>query len=226
MWQLLKTEFEYDRFILGMCFSLFILISVVFLTLGGNDLEKSVPAYRAVLICSVAIVWLNTLVKLQKEKRECMHVKIPISIRTIGLSRLLYLFIFWIIIAALFFIISWIVKDRSLDFSDVTANISMTGIIFNAIALTFLQKDLKYFFTGKLAKVILSVLFFILICIAYFVFVLSVMTFEVRTAFDSLRMGMMSIFFSGWGAVGFMVLGVGLSLMDLWVFGHRKFFLE
>jgi len=226
MWQLLKTEFEYDRFVLGICLSLVILISLVFLTLGGSEIEKSVPAYRAVLICSIAIIWLNTLVKLQREKRECIQMRMPIHIRTIGLSRLLYLFIIWMIIAGLFFIVNLTVKGSALDPTDVTAIVSMTGIVFIANGLTFLQKDLRYLFTGKHAKFILSVLFFILICIAYFVFVLSVMSFEVRPSFDSLRMGLRSLFFSGWGAACLMGLGIGFSLLDLWVFRNRKMYLD
>jgi hypothetical protein len=226
MWRLLKTEFEYDRFVLGMCFSFVTIISFVFLILGGGDLEKSIPAYRAVLICSAAIVWFNSLVKLQKEKRECIQMKIPVGIRTIGLSRLLYLCIFWIIIAGLFFIINWIVKGHTLDLTDVTSTFSMTGILFMANAFTLLQKDLRYFYTGKHAKFLLSVLFFILICIAYFVFILSVMSFEARSSFGSLRMGMRSLFFSEWGAAGLMVLGIGFSFMDLWVFKNRIMYLE
>jgi hypothetical protein len=155
MWRLLKTEFEYDRFVLGICFSLVTIISFVFLILGGSDLEKSIPAYRAVLICSAAIVWLNSLVKLQNEKRECIQMRIPVGIRTIGLSRLIYLCVFWIIIAGLFFIMNWIVKGHTLDLTDVTAIFSMTGIVFTANAFTLLQKDLRYFYTGKHAKLCL-----------------------------------------------------------------------
>jgi hypothetical protein len=226
MWKLLKAEFIYDRFVIGIGFSLVLTVSVVFLLLGGSDLPKSIPAYRAVLFCSAAIVWLTALVKLQKEKRERMHSLVPVTRHTTGLSRQLYLILFWSVIASLYLLCNWIVKGNRLGPADLLVLASITGMVLLANALTFLQKDLRYLFTGKFAKLILSVLFFILICAGYFIFIISVMSFEVRPSFDALRIEMRTLFFSGWGALFLSILGLGFAALDHWVFLKRKTYLE
>jgi len=226
MWKLLKAELIYDRYVIGISFSLVLIISVIFLVLGGSNLSKSVPAYRAVLFCSAAIVWLTALVKLQKEKRERMQALIPLTPGAVSLSRQLYLILFWTAIASIYLLCNWIVIGNRLGLPDVAALGSISGMVLLANACTHLQKDLRYLFTGKLAKLILSVLFFILICTGYFIFSLSVMSFEVRPEFDSLRKGIRTLFFSEWSAFCLLILGLGFSFLDHWVFKKRKTYLE
>ena len=226
MWHLLKAEFKYDRFIIGIGFSLVITVSVVFLVLGGSDLPKSVPAYRAVLFCSAAIVWLSTLIKLQKEKRERMNSLVPLTRHAMGLSRQLYLICFWTVISCLFFLSNLIVKGSRFGLTDLAALVSLTGMVLLANAFTFLQKDLRYLFTGKFAKFILSVVFFILICSGYFIFIISIMSFDVRPSIDALRIGIRTFFSSGWGALCLLMLGIGFSVLDHWIFLKRKTYLE
>lgn len=226
MWKLLKAELKYDRFMIGISLNLVMIVSVAFVLFGGSDLPKSIPAYRAVLVCSAAIVWLTALVKLQKERRERMHTLMPLTRHVIGLSRQLYFILFWTVIASLFLLCNLIVKGNHFGMADLAALVSFTGMLLLANAFTFLQKDLKFLFTGKFAKIILSVVFFILICAAYFLFILSIMSFEVQPSFDSLKWGMRTFFFSGWGAVFLLILGLGFSILDHWVFLNRKTYLE
>lgn len=226
MWRLLKSLSQYCGFIIVAGLTVVGIVTVFFLVLGGSDFDNSVPAYRSVLMAATALVWLYSFLMLHKEKRDRFHILLPIPVRQIGVVRVVFLIGFWTTILLVFILSNVVVGNLQNNPTLIWNVVSLTGFVFAVNSAPYLQRDLTNMFTSKGQRFFLSVVWVILVTIGYVLFVLLIMPVE---SFGSLAVVKefitMNIITPG-GAFLFFLLGLGLSILSIVLYGRRQLYIE
>lgn len=101
MWQLLKSEFSYNKIMItGMlCFTLF----SSFFSITQTDGDANI-----VIVFFAYIIVHTMIARINKEKRLCRHVFLPLPIRKSGLTRVLIILIPFFTVFILFYILQFV----------------------------------------------------------------------------------------------------------------------
>lgn len=226
MWRILKTEYSYNWLSLALAGSLFGTVTVAFLVRGGDVPAKSVPAYRAVLVASTAVLWLSLAVRLNTEKRDRICALLPVAIRRLSRIRLCILLVSWIGMATVFFTCNLIIRGVHVFTDLLWDSLSMAGMVLIFNAITFLHRDLGFVFMGRLAKIVPALILFFSMILLYSLFIFSLFSFESDGPVQILRHDLVAFYFSPWGGLILMALGAGLSLFDHSIFTRRGCYTE
>jgi len=226
MWRILKAEYTYNNYTVITAFSLVMIISIIFLMWGGDQLAKSVPAYRSVLVAAVMIVWMYRMMQLQKEKRDRIHILLPIPIGKISAPRVLFIILFWASILFLFIICNLIIQNPA-DFSPLLWRMcSLSGFVLLVNAVPFIQRDFIYTFLQKYQKVINNVIWIIVLILGFLLYNLFMMSTDKFGSFS----GSAIYFHKAASSVGFalllLLIGVGFSFLSIIIFKRRKIYTD
>lgn len=226
MWRLLKSLSHYCRFILVAGLTVVGIVTVFFIILGRNDFDKSVPAYRSVLMAATALVWLYSVLMIHKEKRDRFHLLLPVSVRQIGLVRVIFLIGFWTTILLVFILSNVFVGNLQNNPTLIWNAVSLTGFVLVVNSALYLQRDLTNIFTSKGQRFLLSVVWVILVTIGYVLFVLLVMPVESFGSLDVVKEFFTMNFITPGGAFLTFLMGLGLTILSIVLFGRRKLYIE
>lgn len=147
MRQLLKADLMYHKFILIISYLLAVPFLVFSWDRGGSILEKA----RFILISMFVLAILVIIIKnsnYSQEKRTRLFAELPIPAWQVGISRLLFMIIFWTGVLILFWVTKWLLQPGETTGDPVIfwGMLYATGAIVIINGLYLMLGDLKYCF--------------------------------------------------------------------------------
>ena len=162
-----------------------------------------------------------------KTKRERFHALLPVSIGHVGISRLISVIVFWLIVVMCFCLILITVRHDIKVVDVIWILISFNGVILFFNADYTLSRDLYYCITRKnktfgIHNDILPVV------ILPLVNALVLLYFAIPHAFHiniPVREQLVNVMFSMYGAITLNFIGIGLSILSVVIYARRRSFL-
>lgn len=221
MWRVLKAEVLYDgsRLLVVLVFCLASLIAIWF----GVKWERNVsPLTMLILLISALVAVYASEQHRINNKRDRLHVSLPLSLWATGFSHLIYPILIWTVILTLYQIsylfFEYISGTTRLKPSFLQI-LTLSGLFLIINAMALLSRDLSRMFTKKTLQIVIYMtwyLLFIGVLLPFYVLTNFLGIFGENTRLQSF---LKSVFES---PLGFLLLGVGLSVMSVFVFMRRK----
>ena len=228
MWKLLKAQIQYNKIILIIVYLIFLPICITFVVQGWQEMDKSFPALRAVLMATTAMLFLFNIVRLQREKRDRFHFLVPLNIWKIAVSRVLQIILFWLSVLSLV-LFAFVSRPSIFDLKILWDLLSLTGFVLVLNAAPFIYRDLSFCFQAKSKKVVLVIVYTLMIMAGYLLFMLFVVSAESISLSSDLvlvKKGFSSFINTFMGALFFNLCGIILTGISLFVFSKRKTYTE
>ncbi len=167
MIRLLKAEFQYYKVSSIIFLLMFLIVDFAFVGWGYDVQEKSYPALRAVILLIMIGLLLMRQIKVQQEKMDRFYMKLPISLNHISFLRIIYLAAFWVLLFILFWLSYLLFAFNYLNPFILWDLISLSGLIFSAISIPLLHRDLNNLFYGKNQKIIVAAIYGLVLVFGY-----------------------------------------------------------
>jgi hypothetical protein len=163
MWRIIKAELKNDSWRLCLFLSLSF---VAFLTiwLGVKWERNRIPMIMLmVLVLTMAAVYAGEA-KRTEQKRDRLHLVLPVSLWKIGLTHFLYPVI--VLAAIYFFLILSVLASRSLvtyelNMPSFSHMLTLTGLVLFSNAVILLHRDLRMTYTGKRQRFFIFLFWFV-----------------------------------------------------------------
>lgn len=229
MLRLLKAGFRYNRTILVLPFGLGLTGIVANIITGWENVEIDLPGVRSLMAVGTMGAYFYFLYIQVLEKRDRYHTMLPLSVREIGASRLLFLPCIWLSLVVLFFFGSSSVRPYRVD-KIVWETLSLCGFVFIANAIFFINRDLSQFWYKKFQRGGLMILYAFVIILGYilfyFIFAVSIPYFKFLRQIDPFKENFENISSSPFTALLLGLLGIGFMGLSIVLFGRRNSYLE
>jgi len=228
MWHILKAELNYYYklpLIITICIIMWLFIA--FSIWGESHLEEDLLSFMIVAMSVTGVSYFYMILDKSKTKRERFHAVLPVSIGHVGISRLISVIVFWLIVAI----------SLSLTLVTVRHDIKVVDIIwrlisFNGVIIFFnadyaLSRDLYYLITRK-NKTLGIHNDMLPIVILPLVNALVLLFFAIPHAFHiniPVREQLVNVMFSIHGAITLNLVGIGLSMLSVVIYAKRRSFL-
>ena len=225
MWPLLKAEILYDRFrfLIVFVFCLTCLVTIWF----GVKRERNVsPMTMEILfISALAAVYAGEGSRIYN-KKDRMHVSLPISLRKTGFSHLIYPIFVWIAILILYevsYFVLEIVSGVSRTKPSLLHILTLSGLFLIVSAAVLLSRDLSKIYTKKSAQMMIYL-------IGYLFYMGALLPFFIITNFfgafgENTRLQSQMSSLSESPSV-FLLLGIVLSFASVFVFMRRRSYVQ
>jgi len=221
MWRLLRAEVLYDRLRIGL-FLFLCLAAFLTIWLGVKWERNRVPMIMLmVLVLSLSAVYggeKNRVI----QKRDRLHVLLPVSLWHIGMVHLLYSFFVLAIIYFLLFvsvIVARPIVSYRLTMPTLAHLFTLTGFVLIVNALTLLHRDLRVTFTKKYLRVLILVFWFVAFfgaLLPFYMITNFLGVFGENTPAQNLLIQLLA------SPVGFMAAGIILSVLSCVIFNKRR----
>ncbi len=228
MWKILKAQIAYNKIILYPCFLLTLAVIVPFIVQGWQVPDKSYPALRAVLFAMTALVFLSSLIKDFKERRDRFFHILPYKLWEFGVVRLFFVLMFWLSLVLLV-CLAFVIRNSIFNPTYLWDLLSQTGFIIFMIGVVFIVRDIAFIYDFKNKKIFPGILNFVVIFCSYLLFMLFVVSKNAMENSPSLipvKNGFHQFTSSYSGSLLFLMLGVTMFLTSIFVFSRRKTFTE
>jgi hypothetical protein len=225
MWRLLKAEILYDRFRLFIIF-IFCLTSLVTIWFGVKwDRNVSPMTMLILFISALVAVYAGEGSRIQN-KRDRMHVVLPLSLRKTGFSHVIYPIIVWIAILILYIVSYFVLAFISGATRTIPSPIqilTLSGLFLIVNAAVLLSRDLSKIFTKRSQQILIYMT-------GYLLFIGALLPFYIITNFfgafgENTRIQSFISALSE-SPSGFLLLGVALSLTSVFAFIRRKSYVQ
>jgi len=225
MWPLLRAEILYDRSRL-LIVSLFCLTCFVTIWFGVKWERNVSPMTMLILFMSAIVAVYAGEASRIINKRDRMHVTLPVSLWETGFSHLIYPIFVWIVILILYKVSYFVLEfisgtKRAIPSSMQILTLSGLFLIVNATVL--LSRDLSKIFTKKSQQIMIYMT-------GYMLFIGALLPFYIVSNFfgafgenTRLQSFISSLYES---PSRFLFLGVGLSLISMFVFMRRRSYVQ
>ena len=230
MWYIVKAELRYYyKIVLIPLICINILLAIAFLTSGKIRLGTDIIGVPSVALVVTAVAAFMIIVDRAKTKRSRFLAVLPVSVRSIGISQYLSLYIIWAFILAVFCCTLMIFRPEA-----AVGDVALTVFTFNGIYLYFsatyiMSRDLCFVRrpAGKAGiRIDLSPGAFIpllnFLLLLYFV-LLPVPYIGIE---PPLYTDIVQFMFSLTGAIVLNIFGLCLVLAGVFVYSRRLSFLE
>ena len=228
MWKLILAEFEYYKIYLQSIFIItFILFSFI-LIFAWDSAELEIPGISSLMVGIAILIIAIRSIKSAREKRERVIAILPIQRWKIGLARLLFLDLFWILILFSFIIILVMSHWDNLFLGLIWYFLSLSSVIFIFNAAPIIQQDLAAIFINKIMRDLLTIIYLLVFFSFYFIF-LGARAFSKYFSFPQYE------FLSGEihklsptieGTVIFACVAILLSLFSLFLYHKRQLYFQ
>ena len=228
MWKILKAQLQYNKIILIISYLIFLSVYVSFVVQGWQELDNSFPALRAVLMATTAMLFLFSIIKLHREKRDRFHHILALNIWQLGISRVLQIMAFWLSLLLLVLFV-FVLRPSIFDLKILWDLLSLTGFVLVLNAAPFIYRDLSYCFQAKSQKVVLVIVYALMILAGYLLFMLFVVSAEsisLSSDLVLLKKNFSSFINTFKGAVFFNLCGIIFTGISLYIFSKRKTYTE
>ena len=243
MWQLLKAELNYSKSILIIAYGSVLLIGILLIVGPQLFLVPEIPLVRKIRVLLWIILFFTWIafvvcfigIAAGKEKRNRLYLKSPVSVRQIGMVRIFIILFIWIGFVALFFLFLLISGSISVFFADSSLYLcfcTLTGAAFFWTAYVIWMNDLKTYIDNKKKvlgislKNIITIFIKLSLVIIYLFFLFSPHFIFPKIPGQSLKSIFNWLYESVPGVIFFLMVGIGVSLLSVVSFGHRKSYVE
>jgi hypothetical protein len=221
MWKILKAEISYDKFKI-LFFYGFCIACLVTIWFGVKWERNIAPMTMLIMLISLLAIVYSGEIKRIAQKRDCLHVALPIPLRQIGLAHLMFPFLIWISIVLMFFLSYLIVRPYDTVWPtnpNILQLLTLNGLVISVCAVALLSRDLRKVFIKKPARLAI-LLFWILIYIAALLpFYIVTNSFGLFGENTPLQILLVNLSVS---PVPFNIVGIVLSFISLEIFMRRK----
>ncbi|MFC1508691.1 hypothetical protein ACFL60_03275 [Candidatus Omnitrophota bacterium] len=231
MWHIVKAELHYNyKIVMIPLVFINIFLALAFITSGkirlGTDIV-GVPSVALVLTAAAAFI---IMVDRAKTKRNRFMAVLPVSVRSIGISHYVSLYIFWTCILAIFCCTLKIFRPEAM-----VGDITLTMFTFNGIYLYFsatytMSRDLAYYFRRPVGKAGINIVLSTEAYIPLFNFLLLLYFVLLPTPYLGIKppfyVDIVQFMFSLTGAIVLNIFGLCLVIAGVYIYSRRKSFLE
>lgn len=228
MWRILRAEICYNKIIVGITCGIALFIIIVNSVRGWPNPTLNLRGTKAIMTVAVAVACFVSFLKFFKEKRERYLSILPLSIKEVGVSRLLFMGIVWLSLVLLFLIGSSTAQPYWVD-NIIWDTLSLTGFIMMINAYIFIHRDLTIRFQDRYQKLILMILYSILIIMGYLVwyllFTVAIPYFKFLEPLNQFKKDFPNVSSVAIGAIFFNLCGIGLTVLSIFIFKNRKTYL-
>jgi hypothetical protein len=228
MLKILKAQIQYNKIILIISYLIFLSVYVSFVVQGWQEFDNSFPALRAVLMATTAMLFLFSIIKLHREKRDRFHHILALNIWQLGISRVLQIITFWFSLLLLV-LFAFLLRPSIFDLKILWDLLSLTGFVLVLNAAPFIYRDLSYCFHSKSKKVVLVIIYALMILAGYLLFMLfvvSVGSISLSRDLVLVKKNFSSFINTFSGALSFNLCGIILTGISIYVFSKRKTYIE
>ncbi len=228
MWHILKAELNYYYklpLIITICIIMWLFIA--FSIWGKSHLEEDLLSFMIVAMSVTGVSYFYMVLDKSKTKRERFHAALPVSIRHVGISRLISVIVFWLFVAICLCLTLVTVRHDIKVVDIIWRLISFNGVILFFNADYTLSRDLYYCITRK-NKTFGIHNDMLPIVILPLVNALVLLFFAIPHAFHfniPVREQLVNFMFSMYGAITLNLIGIGLSILSVVIYARRRSFL-
>ena len=225
MWRILKAEPNYDRLRIGLLLA-FCLAAFLTIWLGVKWERNRIP----MIMLMVLVLSLTSVYAVEKirtlQKRDRLHVLLPVSMWKIGMTHILYPFCVLLIIYGLLFLSVLIARpfvEYQLAMPSLAHILTLTGLVLIVNAVILLHRDLRITFTKKHQRFVIFLFWFV-------VYFGALLPFYVVTNFfglfgeDTRAQNFLTRLLES--PPGFIAAGLVLSAISLLIFVKRKSYVD
>ena len=196
---------------------LYILV-IPFLILNAvrDDFEEHL---LRVMLISVPVLGIAINSEEKESRKNPLYVKLPVSVRQIGIARNMLWISFWISLVILLGFSILINKYASIKMTDLWLILTIAGLMIILGASTSIVQDLRFCFQGKILSRALRmclVLIPIIAAVIYLCFSIS----------GSVRVYLARRLLMPWSSILMGFIAAGLVVLSVIVFERRKSYLE
>ena len=220
MWQILKAEISYNRFGLGIAFTIILLFFFATLYFSVEGVYTFMP--NSVIAFAIAMAAMGS--ESDKEKRDRLYALLPQTLNQHSIVRLLFMLLFQLTIFCLWLAVYFLINFAE-DPSAIWTMISFNAFVIITITLFAIYGDLGHFLTQKYR----GIFFLVLIGVLLFAYIQQsdlnlIRLIEIRhaTYMVSLYKNLLS---SPFGAALSSILCLGVLSLSCLIFTQRKSYL-
>lgn len=171
MWRIIKAEISYNRWFLLL--PAVLVLAPIFANLwqGWPHPAYDLVGIRTMMTTALGIAGLFILLRFYQEKRERRHVLLPVSLTTIGRTRLGILLIIWLSFLACFWAGSATVRPYQVDLI-LWHTLALTGFIGVIIAGVFIFRDITVWAAATSWRYLMVGGYVLAVCLVYAVWYL------------------------------------------------------
>lgn len=164
MWQIIRAEMNYDRLRIGLF--LFFCVAVFLVIWVGVMWERNrIPMIMLmVLVLSLSAVYAGERNR-TIQKRDRLHILLPIPLWQIGLTHLMYPICLLLIIYFLLFVSVLVARpfvDYALRMPSLAHMLTLTGLVATVNAVILLHRDLRMTFSRKPQRFLIFMFWFVM----------------------------------------------------------------
>jgi len=227
MRSLLKAEISYNKpgFLVALYINVLFVMLIFSLSLMGKlNAEQGVYGMLSMTVSTTGVVVVLIMIARLITKRDRMHILLPVSLRVIGIVRLLVMMLFWECLALLFLISYLIIIRSHIQKDTLWVLLSLNGFVLLINALYTIARDLRYIFTGRFRE-IPGILILAVITIAA-IFYATPRLFSGFGQYEPFRAHVIAVTFAPAGSRLLNILGCLFSFLSIVLFSSRRSFLE
>ncbi len=220
MWKILKAEISYNRFGLGIAFTIILLFFFATLYFSVEGVYTFMP--NSVIAFAIAMAAMGS--ESDKEKRDRLYALLPQTLNQHSIVRLLFMLLFQLTIFCLWLAVYFLINFAE-DPSAIWTMISFNAFVIITITLFAIYGDLGHFLTQKYR----GIFFLVLIGVLLFAYIQQsdlnlIRLIEIRhaTYMVSLYKNLLS---SPFGAALSSILCLGVLSLSCLIFTQRKSYL-
>ena len=229
MWRLVKADFRYNWHIFifpsAMAFALLVFIGLI---LGWPKPEEDLAGTRSLLMALTAFVFFVRILRMMGEKRDRYHAMLPLSGKTIAFSRLLSVIFLWAGFVLLYWISTIIVKPYQSEII-IFEMLTVSGFVLMANAFPYMHRDISVFHHNVYLKTLLMIVYTAFMCMGTVLFLTLTVTessWRIMRVLLPLKNYIFPLSTSFLGASLFLILGLGMTWLSIFLFKQRKAFVE
>lgn len=218
LWQLVKTDVAYNQSVFIALYGILVPAAVLNAVLGG--LEEHISRLMLVSVGLLGIIIGSEEIK---TKRIRLPVQLPVAIRKNGMMRFPVVSMYWVSLMLMLWISSLISRQGDLTLSYLWFILVKSALIMIVVSCMGIGQDVPFCFIRRITGDIFKISAKLCAVGAAFLYFFS-------TPFEDWPPGvtvfLSKIFISPAGALGLFVFGLGLILLSVFVFEHRKSYAE
>ena len=236
MWRILKAEFSYHRIFVIIAFSIHLLLLTFFSVtsfMKGSVEHDAIPGI-IFLMGDITVVAAVFVILSRVKAVGRFHVLLPVSVNTIGFSRILFVVIFWIALVTImcFTLLTLKMKTLEIQHNNFVSILpyeilAYTGFILILNANYLISRDIGHCIRRKYTIFTIADNHIpgILLSLVYAVITLTVANIRMNSIEPACTI-ILSAVLSPAGAVSLLTGGVLMSYLSVFVFVKRKSYLQ
>ena len=229
MWQLLKSEYQYHKYLLVIPFLLVFAVLIANTVQGWERPELNLKGSRTIMASMSAVIYFIYLMRNIKEKKDRFFRLLPLPTSQIGFSRLQFIASIWTIFLILFWIFASSVNPFRVNLI-IWDTLAITGFVLCAISFPIFHRDLSFIFQSKKILIWITVFyaFFLMTfgTITFLLFSVTKYSWNIFQPLLPLKENFSAIFTSPIGAISFFIFGVFVMGASVFSYNYRKKYLE